>query len=440
MRWFFALGPLLAISPVFAAGPSVQSFTGVSNSTTTGTITAWGGVAGTCSAADGTQTCNSCEVAQLTCTTAPLCACNPARIYDDLVVRVNLQRPSGVTGNARAREESGNSEFPVVSGTENNGGDYIAFRWGDICNKMGGGSCESFSGTDTDYTIKVYIDKDANGAPGGAGEETTDIKFKLIPIPADSYNVYGTPAEGVNGFTPYPGDEKIYVENLKSTVFPILGYGGKITHVRIYISDVDVVDADLNAPLKEQDLAVVDNGSNLDQSIVDGLENDKLYFFRLALLDEAKNLVQFFPSNDDLPDACKAPTASNACPYSATPSQVLGLLSKDFNCFIATAAYGTFMEPKLGLLREFRYKILLRTKWGLDFVKSYYHWGPYAARYISDKPVLRAVARGLLWPVFGFAYVALKWGFAVAVAATLAAIALTLGLARMGVRRATRRA
>src|SRR6185312_8781675 len=83
----------------------VSNFTNVTVATTSGigsttpaqgVITAYGGMAGPdCSGGiSNTQTCNSCTVAGLSCSDgtnekAPLCACNPARIYDSLIITVS---------------------------------------------------------------------------------------------------------------------------------------------------------------------------------------------------------------------------------------------------------------------------------------------------------------------------------------------------------------
>src|SRR6185312_4948338 len=98
------------------------------------------------------------------------------------------------------------------------------------------------------------------------------------------------------------------------------------------------------------------------------------------------------------------------CKFSTVPDQVLGLLTKDFNCFIATAAYGSQMEPKIKTFRDFRYQILLQHDWGIWFVKKYYAYGPYGARFIADKPFVRALVRGVLWPLYGFSLLSLRYG------------------------------
>lgn len=72
-------------------------------------------------------------------------------------------------------------------------------------------------------------------------------------------------------------------------------------------------------------------------------------------------------------------------------------------CFIATAAYGTALDPRIDALRKFRDDWLLRAPGGEYFVRAYYRWSPPVADYIAGRPTLRAVVRGLLVPVLVFA-------------------------------------
>ncbi len=76
-------------------------------------------------------------------------------------------------------------------------------------------------------------------------------------------------------------------------------------------------------------------------------------------------------------------------------------------CFIATAAFGSYLEPHVMVLRQFRDEILLPHRAGQWLVQQYYHYSPPVADYIADHGWLRTTVRGLLLPVVGFAYLAL---------------------------------
>jgi hypothetical protein len=68
-------------------------------------------------------------------------------------------------------------------------------------------------------------------------------------------------------------------------------------------------------------------------------------------------------------------------------------------CFIATAAYGTDMEPDVVRLRHFRDDYLLTNPAGRAFVNAYYKMSPPIADYIRHNDGERAAVRALLAPV-----------------------------------------
>ena len=72
-------------------------------------------------------------------------------------------------------------------------------------------------------------------------------------------------------------------------------------------------------------------------------------------------------------------------------------------CFIATAAYGSLLEPQVVLLRHFRDQFLLTNRPGSFFVTQYYRYSPPLADFIAKHPVLRAITRFFLYPLVGFA-------------------------------------
>lgn len=68
-------------------------------------------------------------------------------------------------------------------------------------------------------------------------------------------------------------------------------------------------------------------------------------------------------------------------------------------CFIATAAYGSYLHPQVQLLRDFRDDYLLTNAPGRAFVALYYRCSPPLADFISRHTVLRSVVRMALTPL-----------------------------------------
>jgi hypothetical protein len=97
-------------------------------------------------------------------------------------------------------------------------------------------------------------------------------------------------------------------------------------------------------------------------------------------------------------------------------------------CFIATAAYGSLMEPHVKILRDFRDKFLLNNSLGKGFVQAYYKYSPPIANFISKHDNLRAVVRASLLPAIGMSWIAMKIGPVLTVALMLFFISCFIGI------------
>jgi len=79
-------------------------------------------------------------------------------------------------------------------------------------------------------------------------------------------------------------------------------------------------------------------------------------------------------------------------------------------CFIATAAYGSYLEPHVKTLCKFRDRFLLKNSMGKAFVNFYYKHSPPIANYIAKHDIVRTAVRLSLFPVVGLSWVTLKLG------------------------------
>jgi len=77
-------------------------------------------------------------------------------------------------------------------------------------------------------------------------------------------------------------------------------------------------------------------------------------------------------------------------------------------CFIATAAFGSYQEEHVRVLRQFRDTFLLTNMAGKAFVAWYYRHSPKYAAIIAGRPALRAIARTALLPVYAAAFLSLN--------------------------------
>ena len=79
-------------------------------------------------------------------------------------------------------------------------------------------------------------------------------------------------------------------------------------------------------------------------------------------------------------------------------------------CFIATAAFGSLMEPHVVILRQFRDRYLLTNPAGRSFVVFYYRYSPPAADFIAKHGSLRMITRLGLMPLIWISWVVLRLG------------------------------
>jgi len=107
----------------------------------------------------------------------------------------------------------------------------------------------------------------------------------------------------------------------------------------------------------------------------------------------AKNAALSISSNDP-----RQPTVDVQLTGSASSAAVSNGGGGGSWCFIATAAYGSYLDPHVEALRKFRDRYLLTNAAGRTFVSFYYHYSPPVAEFIGRHARLRMLTRWMLTP------------------------------------------
>lgn len=137
-----------------------------------------------------------------------------------------------------------------------------------------------------------------------------------------------------------------------------------------------------------RDCATGDPLTSFDGAVVYESEGDPLMEWEGFLAYLAQ-----FPDTDEPPDGIPDIPAR----YAAAEGRMIK------GCVVATAAYGSPLEAKVGLLRDFRDEILLKTSAGREFVNFYYAHGAPVAEAVAQSEWLTALVRILLLPLIGAA-------------------------------------
>ncbi len=428
-------------------------------------IKIFGGIAGSDTLCQDADTCNNC-VSDLAL------ACNEMRIYDDTELKIDVSSDS-TSGVIIILESSSHKVLFETSDTTPMGTHAkVTTTWGDICRATGISGC--YKNINTTLTVGVDGNGDGDLGDNEDDVGTLRVFVNQpedqinINTVGDCYSENTT--NGACYFVAFPGDEKVFITQLKFG-HPRFSTSGLIQfdRLRVYISETNFtsalpgqgdsfyVDLDLlvsndsennnngdnsnsGGNNNDSDSSGGDQGQNgndesdanngdesgsstkkfkLKSEAIMGLKNGVTYYFRLAVVDETNNIAYF--SNEDyiknievnglkVCDPEGEHFDAQDCPYAVIPENVSGLLSKDFNCFIATAAYGSQFAPKVKTFRQFRNRFLLSHSAGQYLTGLYYKYSPFVAQKLATYPTLRQWTRWVLWPLWVFAKVSLKVG------------------------------
>ncbi len=435
-RLFFTLIAALSFYSFSAfATITVQSVSGASNfDPNVKPYQVFGGTAGDknlCNSLSGTAPCNSCD--------GNLFACNPNRIYSMRILTFTILSdsvPDNTVSLPVIRVGTGGTNV-ITEGAPStvngkNSAATISVRWGDLCQAIESSATGIIETTNCEdgASLSGSITIGFADSTGTTITDSIEVKIRVFdPDPLlsgdrDVINLCTTaasPQQGICDFTMYPGDEKAYITALKPFgSFPNSGTL-RVRYLRFYYSTVDFTSVTPLSSYKDVELNTTGSTGGAVETLSDklsDLSNDQIYYFRVASVDEAGNITDF-TSNQAIIDACDGgggpisnvdSTDLGSCRFMTMPSAVLGLLPKDFNCFITSAAYGSSMESHVELFKKFRGEVLMKSSLGRTFTRWYYKYGPYPAVFIMQNPILKPVARAILWPAYGVAWVTLNYG------------------------------
>jgi hypothetical protein len=396
----------------------------------------FGGVVGEvsdCAGVSTTSTCNNCTLAEA--------GCNTRRIHPSLLLRIQFTVTGTVTGfvfygaNVGGTISALNLADATASQLTKGDTGFIEVEWSELCAAAYGDSnCSDFyGGTDDSIDLATYILIAPSADFTSANKVQITVNLRTVTSdagPADTITCADTISVGICSFNAVAGDEKVTIDSLG-----IAEQGGTCTNtdypkVLVYYAEDNGTGASVANYLSDAVELTLGTGCVPSGDwVVDGLQNDVPYFFRLAMLDAANNSVLLTDVAGEIVanngTDCTAGTIVDAgCPYYSVPGNVVGLFPEDMNCFISTAAFGSSFNDKVETFRKFRNLILLKSSFGKMFVEKYYAWGPYAARYIADKPILRSVTRTFLLPFWGYAWLSLHYGWVGALLITIIFISL----------------
>jgi len=139
---------------------------------------------------------------------------------------------------------------------------------------------------------------------------------------------------------------------------------------------------------------------NVTRYTVRGLEPGALYYLALTAYDTSLNESDF--SGEVSAVADENPPSS--------PSTSSTFIDSDSGggCFVATAAYGSYLNPRVKILRDFRDEFLVPNSLGRKSVRLYYQYAPRIANHIKNYGSLKFITRQALLPLIGMGSLSLK--------------------------------
>ena len=210
-----------------------------------------------------------------------------------------------------------------------------------------------------------------------------------------------TPA-APTGISTTPGDQKLDISwsAVSQATGYVVSYG---TTSGVYTNTIDV--------------------GNTTSTIIGGLTNNTTYYLIVTAYSQPTYYISVAaydvetPPNESRPlnevnltlfQRTQGPDSAEVSDF-PEKTFVFPDLDDEDKCFIATAAYGSRMEPRVVLLRKFRNQYLLTNSIGKKLVAAYYSLSPPVADGIRQHRWLRALVTVLLLPFIGLATYCLEF-------------------------------
>lgn len=386
----------------------------------------YAGYAGTCASPDPSSTCNTCTDT----TGTGLKACNQKAIHSSLNVSFSFTSSADLSTKSVALyigNDTSNTQVATTTGAAANVDMTLSTTWTNFCNgvtDLNSDCSVSSSGDQTVVTDRAfYIGSDDDGNGSISSTEKVQVPVHLHSISAtntaldsQAYCASGSASGyGLCFYSLETGDEKLVIlgdpQPLSNSTPPSGSPAFQAVAFFPFPQAAGISTAVSNGQVQPVIKTFV---STTDLSVagdpyITGLVNYERYCVFAGQVNLAQNIFAFTTTSTDATQMCKE------------TSEVVGLLD-DKHCFISTAAFGSDMASEVQVFRNFRNTFLLHNKYGAEFIKAYYQWGPKAAEFISSSESLRSIARGALYPALGFSWLALNFGFWPAVLVSLLAL------------------
>jgi hypothetical protein len=140
----------------------------------------------------------------------------------------------------------------------------------------------------------------------------------------------------------------------------------------------------------------------------------------LLLVNTSSDTIQNANFSTDGSTLSTSPVTPSGTTPTPTPVFIVSSGGGGGGCFIATAAYGSYLHPHVQTLRRFRDSRLLTNTPGRAFVTVYYHLSPPIADFIARHEFLKFLVRLLLAPIIlGISYPAASGGLLLTIAYSL---------------------